>query len=195
VLEGAQGAALAGLAERVRELTEAVVRTAAAEEEIEAVSAQLASLTERLSAARRENTRLVRIDPGGVPHVLGSPVTGAANPIAPPVEMYAEADGTIRGEFTLSAVYEGPPSYVHGGISALVLDHLLGMAAAVGGMPGMTATLELRYRRPTPLGVPLTAEGRLTRSEGRRTWADGRILDPDGRTTVEATAMFVTPRT
>jgi uncharacterized protein (TIGR00369 family) len=108
--------------------------------------------------------------------------------------MRADPDGTVRSSFTLNAVYEGPPSYVHGGVSAMVLDHLLGMAAAANGTPGMTASLELHYRRPTPWGVPLTAEGKVTRTEGRRTWADGRIKDPEGKTTVEATAMFIMPR-
>jgi acyl-coenzyme A thioesterase PaaI-like protein len=193
VADDARAAALSGLAERVRELTEAVVHTDVPDEEIAAVSAEIASLTGRLSAAWREYPRLLQAG-AGAPEVMTSPVTGTANPIAPPVEMFAEPDGTVRAKFTLNAVYEGPPTFVHGGVSALVLDQLLGMAAAVSGKPGMTATLEMRYRRPTPLGVPLTAEGRATRSEGRRSWADGRIIDPDGRTTVEATAMFVTPR-
>jgi predicted thioesterase len=58
----------------------------------------------------------------------------------------------------------------------------------------MTATLELRYRRPTPLGVPLTVEAKASRVEGRKIYASGTIAGPDGRVTVEATAMFVTPQ-
>ncbi|TMQ90118.1 PaaI family thioesterase [Actinomadura soli] len=98
------------------------------------------------------------------------------------------------GEFTFGPVYEGPPSYAHGGVSALVLDQVLGMAAAATGTPGMTATLELRYRRPTPLRVPLLVEAKASRVEGRKVYAAGTIAAPDGRVTVEATAMFVMPQ-
>jgi acyl-coenzyme A thioesterase PaaI-like protein len=188
-----QLAALSALASRVRELTEAVLYTDVPEDEIAAITSELASLTERLSAARQPPPGIMA-GSHGLPCQPGSPVTGALNPIAPPLEMTPDPDGTVRSAFTLSAVYEGPPTFVHGGISAMILDHLLGMAATVNGTPGMTATFDLRYRRPTPWGVPLTAEGKVTRTEGRRTWADGRILNSQGEPTVEATAMFITPK-
>jgi hypothetical protein len=43
---------------------------------------------------------------------------------------------------------------VHGGVSAMILDQMLGEAAGAGGKPGMTGTLTLRYRQATPLGGP-----------------------------------------
>jgi uncharacterized protein (TIGR00369 family) len=186
-------AALSVLADRVRELTEAVVHTAVDDGELAALSAEVAALTERLSAARHPHPPFGDAT-HGIERQLGNPVSGRLNPLAPPIDVEVLPDGTARAVFTLSAVYEGPPTFVHGGVSALILDQLLGVAASASGTPGMTATLELRYRRPTPLGVPLTAEAKSTGAEGRKSWADGRILDPDGRTTVEATAMFVTPR-
>ncbi|MFI0354076.1 PaaI family thioesterase [Actinomadura sp. 9N407] len=189
-----QVAALAGLADRVRELTEAVVHTDVDDGELAAVSAEIAALTARLSAARRPFPPFGEAGTNGMDRQLANPVSGRLNPIAPPIDVEVLPDGTVRTVFTLSAVYEGPPTFVHGGVSALVLDQLLGMAASANGTPGMTATLDLRYRRPTPYGVPLTAEAKATRADGRKSWADGRILDPEGRPTVEATAMFVLPR-
>ncbi|MFF5259331.1 PaaI family thioesterase [Actinomadura viridis] len=193
-LEDSQVEALAGLAARVRELAEAVVHTDIGEEELAAVTAEIAVLTGRLSAARRERPPVAALGDGGIVRQLASPVSGVLNPIAPPVEMEIGPDGTVRAAFTLNALYEGPPTFVHGGVSAMVLDQMLGVAASANGTPGMTATFDLRYRRPTPYGVQLTAEARVTRVEGRKTWAGGRILDPEGRTTVESTAMFVMPR-
>jgi hypothetical protein len=76
----------------------------------------------------------------------------------------------------------------------MVLDQALGMAAAATGTPGMTAGLELRYRLPTPLAVPLLVEAKASRVEGRKVYASGSIAAPDGRVTVEATAMFVMPQ-
>ncbi|MDL4771565.1 MULTISPECIES: PaaI family thioesterase [Thermomonosporaceae] len=188
-----QVAVLAGLAARVRELIEAVVLTGAPKEEVADVSAEVALLTARLSAVRRDAPPIAELGANGLVRQLAGPVGGPLNPVAPPVDIQILPDGTARAEFTLSAVYEGPPSFVHGGVSALVLDQVLGVAAAANGTPGMTATLELRYRRPTPYGARLTVEAKAVRAEGRKTFVDGRVIGPDGRTTVEATAMFVIP--
>lgn len=193
-LDAEQVSALGGLADRVRELTEAVVLTGVGPEEIAAAAAEVAALTARLNVTRREHPPVARVGRHGMIRQLASPVAGRLNPIAPPVEISVLPDGTARCEFTLSAVYEGPPGFVHGGISALILDQLLGTAAAANGTPGMTATLDMRYRRPTPHGVPLTAEARTARAEGRKTFVDAWIAGPDGKPTVEATAMFILPQ-
>jgi acyl-coenzyme A thioesterase PaaI-like protein len=194
VLEEDEAAALTGLAARVRELAEATVLTAAGTAETAAVAAEIEALTARLAAVRRDAPPFVPSGERRMDRQIGNPVTGALNPLAPPVELTVTSDGIVRGEFTLGTVYEGPPSYVHGGVSAMVLDQVLGMAAAASGTPGMTATLETRYRRPTPLGVPLSVEAKASRVEGRKVYASGTITGPDGRVTVEATAMFIMPQ-
>ncbi|HXA62244.1 MAG TPA: PaaI family thioesterase [Streptosporangiaceae bacterium] len=193
-LDEDQVVVLGELAARVRELIEAAVLTDIELDEVEAVTAEVATLTQRLRAARRAEPPVADIDGHGMVRQLASPVIGKLNPIAPPIDIEALPDGTARTSYTLSTVYEGPPGYVHGGVSAMVLDHLLGCAAMLNGTPGMTASLSLSYRRPTPHGVPLVAEAKVVRVEGRKTYVDGRILDPDGRTTVEASAMFIMPR-
>lgn len=183
----------AGLAAAVRELIEAAVLTAAPPADVRAATAEVEAATARLRAARHDLPPLAPPGADGMARQLANPVGGALNPIAPPVAIAVLPDGTARAEFTLSAVHEGPPSFVHGGVSAMILDQLLGVAAHANGTPGMTATLDLRYRRPTPFGVPLVAEGKASGSEGRKTFAEARITGPDGRVTVEATAMFVMP--
>ncbi|MEU5878302.1 PaaI family thioesterase [Spirillospora sp. NPDC047279] len=188
-----QVAALADLTARVRELNEMVVYTDVDLAEVAAVRDEVAALTARLAAVRREHPPVAENAAEGPARQLAGPVSGLLNPVAPPVDIRVLPDGTARAEFSVNVLYEGPPSFVHGGVSAMILDQLLGVAAAANGTPGMTAKLDLRYRRPTPYGVPLVAEGRATGSDGRKTFADARIIGPDGRTTVEATAMFVMP--
>ena len=187
-------AALAALAARARELNEAVVHTDLADEELAEIGALLQTLTDRLNGARLEDPPYAGAPAeDGMFRQLAGPVTGRLNPISPPCEVERLPDDSVRTEFTLNALYEGPPGLVHGGVSAMVLDQILGMAAEAGGSPGLTASLELRYRRPTPHGEPLVAEACLDRVEGRRTYATGRIRDAEGKVTVEATAMFITP--
>ncbi|WP_106398116.1 PaaI family thioesterase [Actinocorallia populi] len=184
---------LSRLAARVRELNEAAVLTDLPEEELAEVTAQVEALTARLGAVRRTAPPVVDVEGGGIMRQLAGPVNGALNPIAPPCDVRFLPDGSVRSEFTLNSVYEGPPGMVHGGVSAMILDQLLGMAADSNGTPGLTASLELLYRRPTMLGEPLVAEARIDRVEGRRAHAAGRILNSAGKPTIEATAMFVMP--
>ena len=188
-----QVARLAGLAARIRELSEAVLLARADEAEIDAITRELELLTRRLTAAGQGVPPPAEVGDGGVVRQLGSPVTGALNTLAPPIEITVSADGTARSEFTLGLLYEGPPGFVHGGVSAMILDHLSGCAASANGTPGMTAGLDLRYRRPTPLGVLLSAEAKAVRVDGRKTFVESRIAGPDGRTTAEATAVFIMP--
>lgn len=110
-----------------------------------------------------------------------------------PLDVRRSPEGTASAEFHLGAAYEGPPSLVHGGVSALILDQLLGEAAAAGGAPGMTGRLTLTYRRPTPLG-DLTAAAWIHEVDGHKTTVKGHILGPDGEPTVEADGLFILPR-
>jgi len=104
-----------------------------------------------------------------------------------------QSDG--RGVFTdfhLGAAYEGPPGHVHGGIAALVLDHVLGAAASSQEKPRLTGTITLRYVRTTRLGN-LHAEARIDRTEGVKTYTVGHLADEQG-VTVEAEGVFIQPR-
>ncbi|HKB30237.1 MAG TPA: PaaI family thioesterase [Streptosporangiaceae bacterium] len=187
--------ALTSLAARTRELVGAVVLTDAAVAELDAVAGEIELLTARLGARRRAGPLRLNIDPKNgrlrQPH---SPVTGDANPLAPPITITTTPAGTARAEFVLGPAYEGPPGAVHGGVCAAILDHLLGSAAAAGAKPGMTATLSLRYLRPTPIGASLAAEAWISGGAGRVTTADGRIRNERGVPTVEAKGEFVMPR-
>lgn len=118
-----------------------------------------------------------------------SPLLGRANPLAPPMRLML-SDDMVSGTVTFGGAYEGPPGCVHGGYVAAAFDELLGAAQGLGGHPGMTGTLTVRYRSPTPLGVELTLEGRLERTEGRKTFVSGRCL-ADGRLTAEAEGIFI----
>jgi acyl-coenzyme A thioesterase PaaI-like protein len=118
-----------------------------------------------------------------------SPLIGQANPLAPPVFVQAE-DNHIEGRVTFGAAYEGPPGCVHGGYLAAAFDEVLGAAQSLGGRPGMTGTLTIRYRSPTPLHTPLRFVGRLTAVEGRKTFTTGMCFAEDVLT-AEAEGIFI----
>ena len=122
----------------------------------------------------------------------GNVVIGLRNPVAPPLSINHGADGWVWSEFILGAAYEGPPGHVHGGVCAMVLDHVLGATAHKPGKPAYTGTLRIRFLRGTPLG-PLRAEARVDRVEGVKTFAVGHLADAQG-VTVEAEGVFIHPR-
>lgn len=179
------------IAQSVRRLTEAVVTTSADPARLDEIADQIEALTDPLTQHRREGSyRLsAATREQGIPYHF-NPVIGPANPYAPPVEIEV-VDGEVWAYATLSEVYEGPPGYVHGGIISLILDQTLGLANIVGGHPGMTVSLEVRYRRPTPLHVPLVIHSRFSHVEGRTIYSEGSIT-ADDQTTVESTGVFRT---
>lgn len=119
-----------------------------------------------------------------------NPVSGPENAIAPPLHLHATEDGAVSGVVTLGLPYQGPPQHVHGGVSALLMDHALGVANHVAGPTGMTAQLTLRYRRPTPLFEPLTIACRQVSVEGQRIRTTGTI-SVNGEECVHAEGLFI----
>ncbi|MGI8306226.1 PaaI family thioesterase [Saccharopolyspora hattusasensis] len=178
----------------LRELTEAAVSTEVDTETLVEAAEQVRALVPALSSARRERGQPPTADDGRRPRRLYNPAAGPGNPIAPPMRVEI-VDGIAIGTCTLGLAYEGPPSYVHGGISALLLDQILGHAHAANGKPGMTVKLSLRYRRPVPLTTPLRIVGRVVRLDGRWTNSVGTISTADDPDTVlvEAEGAFVVP--
>ncbi len=180
------------LTQAVRALVDATVRTLAEPEEVRAATAQIEAITARLSARQLEGSYGIRMRPDGNNRAWGNAVVGLRNPLAPPLVVHHDEQGNVWSQFHLGAAYEGPPTLVHGGVAALILDQLLGHAAGAGGRPGMTGTLTLRYRSATPLG-DLRGEAWIDRAEGIKTYAKGRLIGPEG-ITVEAEGVFILPR-
>jgi acyl-coenzyme A thioesterase PaaI-like protein len=124
-----------------------------------------------------------------------NPVVGPGNPVAPPMQVEI-IDGAAIGWCTLDWRYEGPFTFAHGGVSALLLDQIMGYAAAAAGHPGVTGRLQVRYRVAVPLGQPLRLEARLIDVLGIRAAIQGSISlasDPDSLL-VEAEGRFLALR-
>ncbi|AMO62161.1 uncharacterized protein, possibly involved in aromatic compounds catabolism [Mycolicibacterium phlei] len=178
------------LTEAVRRLIYASLNTGVDPDTVAEARERIEAVTAMLEAEQRTQVPLLHEDTGR-PLVMTNPAVGLRNAIAPPMEVQHD-DGRCWAEFTLGPAYEGPPGLVHGGVCALVLDHLLGEAASAGlTQPKFTGTISLRYGRGTPLG-PLRAEAYIDRVEGAKTFARGFIADADGPT-VEAEGVFIQP--
>ncbi len=180
------------LAQSVRELIDATVRTQADAAAVAAAKSEIDSATARLRQKQLDGSFGVRYLTSGERMAWGNAVIGIRNPIAPPLEIHHDATGKSFCDFHLGAAYEGPPGHVHGGVAALILDHLLGEAASDGINPRLTGTISFRYVRATRLGH-LHAEAITTRIDGVKTFASGHLADEEG-VTVEAEGVFILPR-
>ncbi|WP_422746784.1 PaaI family thioesterase [Mycobacterium sp. WMMD1722] len=180
------------LTQSVRELIDATIRTEADAEAVAIAKAEIDAATARLRSHQLDGAFGVRFTSDGKQMPWGNPVIGVRNPMAPPLVIHRRDDGSVVTEFDLGAAYEGPPGHVHGGIAALVLDHLLGEAASNLEKPRLTGTITLRYLRTTRLGH-LHAEARIVRTEGVKAFAEGHLADEQG-VTVEAQGVFIQPR-
>ena len=182
-----------GLAAAVRDLGEACLQTTVDEVEIREITDLIRDLTTRLRKEQIEGSFGVALTPELAVVNDGNAVVGVRNPVAPPVKIHRGGDGHTWTSFTLSALYEGPPGLVHGGVISMILDQMLGECAADGGGPGMTGTLSIRYQRPTPLG-DCSAEAWVTELGEHKTLVRGVMRDAEGNDTAEATGIFVLPK-
>ena len=174
------------LADALRRLLATTVSTQGGDP---AVLKEAAELVERATAVLEPQAAA-----GPGPHTMAfqhpySIVTGSAHPLAPPVEVLS-FEGGARGRFRLGKQYEGGPGLVHGGVLALLFDHVLGEAAIAAGVGGMTVGLNVRYTAPTPLDADLEITGRVAEIDGRKVHLAGEVT-LDGTSTATATALFI----
>jgi hypothetical protein len=185
------------LAAALRRISAVAVGLPLPESDVAQAAEQMAALADALESAAPPVKRL-RLQPTQDGHPQDffptSPMVGYANPVAPPVDVWAvpgpEGGREIRGRVTFDYPYEGPPTCVHGGIIAELFDEILGLANIIGGRPGMTGTLSVRYRKPTPLLAPLDLEAKVVRREGRKIFTWGAIYH-QSQLTAEAEGIFI----
>lgn len=176
----------------VRALVDATIRTEVDAETVAAARAEIDAVTARLRSSQLDGPFGVQFTSDGDQMPWGNPVIGVRNPFAPPLVIHRDENDGAYTDFDLGAAYEGPPGHVHGGVAALVLDHVLGEAASIAGKPRLTGTITLRYLRTTRLGR-LHAEAQIARVDGVKAFVVGHLADEDG-VTVEAEGIFIQPR-
>jgi hypothetical protein len=122
---------------------------------------------------------------------LRSPVSGQANPIAPPLYLEIRGD-TTYGHATYTYAHEGPNHHCHGGVVAAAFDEIVGAAQTASGIAGYTGTLTIKMLRPTPVGKRVDYEGGVDRVEGRKihVWATATC---EGEQLTECTAVMIAP--
>ena len=186
-------AAATDLVETTRDLMLSVAVTELPAAELREVRRQVADLAARLGSTTRPRALRPRFDeprlaraqgPDGAPY----PVS-VSSPHALPLQVRFDGDpGVDRAHavFVANALHEGPPEMVHGGVSAWLMDTMLGVLVQSTGEPCVTGTLEIRYLRRTPLDL----HAEIVSRSGRKLVVEGWI-EIAGVRHVEARGLFV----
>lgn len=121
-------------------------------------------------------------------------VCGIENGFSLKSQFYETTDHEIIAVFYPQKHHQSYPATMHGGMSAAILDEVIGRAVmAVYGQNafGLTAELKIRYRKAVPMEVELKAIGRIIRDRGRIFEGTGELLLPDGEAAVTAKGKYM----
>ena len=121
-------------------------------------------------------------------------VCGESNPGGVHVRFYEQEDGSLLARFTGADHHQGYPGRMHGGVITAIMDETMGRAIMIKNgeaIWGVTAELSVRFRKPIPLGVELTAVGRIVSEKSRTFEGAGEIYLPDGSVAVEGSGKYV----
>lgn len=96
----------------------------------------------------------------------------------------------VTTTFVGREAHQGFPGYVHGGIVSALLDEVMSRVSLLDDRWTMTARMDVRYRKPVPVGQTVTAVSERRRMLRGFVEVSGRVLLPDGAIAAEATGTF-----
>jgi len=117
---------------------------------------------------------------------------GPENPIGLHLHFEPNPNGEgVRSRATLPEQFQGWRSIAHGGIAMSLLDEAMAHAAGFAGHRGMTASMNVRFRKPVPIGKPVEIFGRVAWERRNVLGLEARVLDEHGTLLVQADGHFV----
>ncbi|KAH1433413.1 hypothetical protein KXX32_001445 [Aspergillus fumigatus] len=121
--------------------------------------------------------------------------------VVPPYVFCEEGGKSLTAIFYLGSDVSGHPGIVHGGLLATLLDESMARCCfpALPNKVGVTANLNIDYRRPAMANNYAVLKAKTVKVEGRKAWVEAHIetLPEDGKEPVilvEAKALFVEPK-
>jgi 3'-phosphoadenosine 5'-phosphosulfate synthase len=135
-------------------------------------------------------------------NLTGGTLSGPGKIVVPPYIWNEEGGKSMVSIFYLGTELSGHPGIVHGGLLATMLDEGLARCCfpALPNKVGVTANLQINYRKPTLAGQFLVLRATTTKVDGRKAWVEGWIESLEGpegeepEKLVEATGLFVEPK-
>jgi acyl-coenzyme A thioesterase PaaI-like protein len=116
---------------------------------------------------------------------------GALNEHGIHLDLHVDGDRCWT-ELALPDRFQGWDGIAHGGIICTILDEVMAWSLAATDNWGLTARLNVEFKRPVRLGVPIRGEGWITAVRRRLVETAAEITDPaSGEILATANATYV----
>lgn len=116
---------------------------------------------------------------------------GPDNPIGLHLVFEPAEDEGVHARITLAPQFQGWQNIAHGGIAMSLIDEAMAHAAGHAGHRGVTASINIRFRKPVPLGEPLDVYGRVTWHRRNVLGLEARVVDANGIVLLDGEGKFV----
>lgn len=120
-------------------------------------------------------------------------ICGIENKLGLNAAFYNMEDGSVGAIFNFKPEHQSYPERVHGGMISALLDELAGRALWVTDpqLLGVTANLQIKFRKPVPYNAKLIGRGEITKRIGKLFNATAKIYDENKNVLAEAEATYV----
>lgn len=121
-------------------------------------------------------------------------VCGADNPAGLHAQfVQSAAPGVVDAFFSGKEIHMSYPGRLHGGVAAAICDETIGRAFLTNHEDawGVTMTMNLRYKKPTPLYEDLICRGEITRETNRTFEGKAELMTADRTVCVHAEATYM----
>jgi uncharacterized protein (TIGR00369 family) len=107
------------------------------------------------------------------------------------LEFRRDGDEGAATEVTLPPRLQGYRDVAHGGVVMMLLDEAMAHACRFAGLRAATASCEVRFRKPVPLGERLVARGHVTERRRNVIYLEATIAAEDGTVLATGKGTFV----
>lgn len=120
-------------------------------------------------------------------------VCGMKNHASLKAQIYELENGMVVGITTGEEFHQSYPHRMHGGVATALLDEIIGRAVNILEPEtfAVTGALEIKFKKPVPLGEEIKVVGKITRNTSRLFEAEGFIEDKDGNILDIAHATYI----
>lgn len=120
-------------------------------------------------------------------------VCGIENQGSLHTKFYELENGELMSISTPTPNHQSYPDRVHGGIISSVLDEAIGRAIMIEepGAWGVTAELQIKFKKPVPLDKPIKTVARITRNTRLLFEGSAEVILEDGTVAATGFAKYV----
>ena len=98
---------------------------------------------------------------------------------------------TLKTTFVATPTFQGWDGIVHGGIISTLLDEAMAKLVYELGYQSVTASLEIKFKKPAPILEPLLVYGEITEVNRRLVRAKARVTKEDKTILAEGKSTFI----